>query len=115
MRQEFILEERLQCDGFLVSTLCRAHNLGELFFTGLEISQCQLGIDGLNIRERIDLVRYMNDVGIFKAANDVGDGIRLTNIGSKLVAKSFPLRGACNQTRYIHEFHRRRYRPFGVH
>ena len=81
LRQEFILEERLQGDRFFIPTLCRAHNLGKLFFTGLEVSQCQLSIDGLNIRERIDLVRYMNDVGIFKAANDVGDGIRLTNIG----------------------------------
>ena len=45
----------------------------------------------------------MDDIGILEAAHHMGDGIDLADIGEKLVAEAFTLRGAAHETRNIDE------------
>ena len=63
----------------------------------VEIGQHQLGLDGVDVRDRVDAVVDMGDVGVLEAAHHVRDGIDLADIAEKLVAQAFALRGAAHQ------------------
>ncbi len=57
----------------------------------------------------------MHHVVVFEAANDVRDGIDLTNMPEELVPQ--PLASTCplDQTGDVDKLHGRRQNPFGVH
>ena len=65
-------------------------------FEAFEIGQHQLGLDRLDIGDRIDAALDMRDVGILKAAHDMGDGIDLADIGEELVAEPLAFRSAAH-------------------
>ncbi len=46
----------------------------------------------------------MNDIAIFKAADDMSDGIGFANIGEKFIAEAFAFGSASNQAGNIDEF-----------
>ena len=75
--------------GFLAVAVKRTLNHGQ-------IGQCQFGHNRFNIGNRIYPTRYVHDVFIIKTTHDVNDGIGFTDVGQKLVAKTFTLGG----TRY---------------
>ena len=94
--------------GLLVIALGLLLKVGAPLFETLEVRQHQLGLDHLGIGERIDLVGDVNDIAVFKAAQHIGDGIGLADIGEELVAQPFALRCAFHQARNIHKAHARR-------
>ena len=54
----------------------------------------------------------MRDIFIFKAAHDLRDRVRFTNMREKLIAEAFALRRARHQTRDIDEAHNGGNAPF---
>ena len=78
------------------------------FSERVHIGQHQLGFDGLDIGDGIDLAGNMGDVAILKAAHHMGDGIRLADIGEELVAQAFALGSAFHEAGDIHEGQPRR-------
>ena len=73
--------------------------------TGIQIGQRQLGIDNINIVSRIHFVINVDDVVVFKAANNVTDSFGFTDVGQELIAQAFTFRCAFHQARDIDEFH----------
>ena len=86
--------ERL--DRFLVAALRPLLDRGDAPLEALEVGQHQLRLDGLDVGQRIDMPGYMHDVRILEAANDMGDGIDLADIGQELVAEAFALGSAAH-------------------
>ncbi len=77
------------------------------FSTVSRILEAQLGVDGQDVRHRIDAAIDVHDVVVFKAAHDVGDGVDFANRGQKLIAKALALRGAAHEAGYVDEVDRR--------
>ena len=57
----------------------------------------------------------MGYVIVFEAAHDMGDRIRLTDVGEELIAEALTFRGAGNQTGDVDELHRCRDDFRGLH
>ena len=79
------------------------------------VGQREFGVDHLDVGQRIDAVGDMDDIAVFEAANDVGDRVRLADVGKELVAQAFALRGTGNQACDIDELDRGRNRLLGLH
>jgi hypothetical protein len=91
--------------------LCRLGvlvRLDELLLHGLEIGECELGVDRLDIVDRVDRARHVRDVVVLEAAHDMRDRIRLADIGKEFVAEPFALRCARDEAGNVDELHRRR-------
>jgi len=69
----------------------------------LEILEAELGSDRLDVGDRIDPILDVHDVGIVEAPNHVEDRFDLADVGEKLVAEPFTLRGAANEPGDVHE------------
>ena len=74
----------------------------------VEIGKHQLGLDRLDIGDRIDAALHVRNVGILEAAHHMRDGVDLTDIGKKLIAEPLAFRGAAHQPRDIDEGQPRR-------
>ncbi len=83
-------------------------------FEAVEIRQHQLGFDRLDIVERRNLASNMRDVIILETAHDMGDGVAFADIGEKLIAETFPLRGPAHEAGDIDEGKPRRDDFFGA-
>ena len=94
--------------GVLVVALGLLGQVIDALLAGFEIGEHQLGLDDLDVGERIDLAFDMGDVVIDEAAHDVRDGIGFADGGEELVAEAFALGGALHQTRDIDEGQARR-------
>ena len=70
----------------------------------LKVGERELGIDGLDIGERVDLAGHVHDVLVLEAAHHVGDGVGLADVGKELVAKPLALRRAGDQAGDVDEF-----------
>src|SRR5690554_4546791 len=91
--------------GFLVAALGDALYSLDRFLDGVEVGQCQFGVDHFDVRGRVYLVGDVNHVAVFKAAHHVGDGVGLADVGQELVAQAFTLGCTGNQAGDVHEFH----------
>ena len=90
---------------FLVAA--RARGLGvfrHLLFHRRQVRQRKLGVDRLDVGDRVDLARDMHDVAVLEAAHDVRDRVGLADVRQKLVAEPFAFGRAGDQSRDIHEF-----------
>ncbi len=58
-------------------------------FAGVEVCQRQFGVDNFNIVSRVNFAGNVNDVVIFKAANNVTDRLGFTDVGQELVTQTF--------------------------
>ena len=76
-------------------------------FAGVEVCQRQFGVDNFNIVSRVNFAGNVNDVVIFKAANNVTDRFGFTDVGQELVTQTFAFRCAFYQTGDIDKFHGR--------
>ena len=56
--------------------------------------------------ERVDTTGYMDHFGVGEAAHDVEYGVGLANVREELVAETFTLAGAFDDTRDVDELHR---------
>ena len=97
------IERLLGLLGVLVGALGLSLEAVDALFEALEIGEHQLGLDGLDVGDRIDPVLHVGDVGVLEAAHHVRDGIDLADIGQELVAEALALRGAAHQAGDIHE------------
>ena len=69
----------------------------------VEVGQHQLGLDGLDVGDRIDLALDMGDVAVLEAAHHMGDGVAFADVGEELVAEPLALRGAAHQAGDVDE------------
>ena len=77
-------------------------------FHRFQIRQTQLGIDDINIAQRIDSAFHMSNVRILEAAHHLRHGIYLANVGQEFIAQAFAFRRALDQTGDVHKTHSRR-------
>jgi len=88
-----------------------AHTLHALLHLR-QVGQYQLQRDHLDVTQRIDRARHVDDVLVLEAAHDVHDGVALADVGEELVAQTLALGGARHQARNVHERQRGRH---GLH
>jgi len=62
-----------------------------------EVGEHQLGLDRLDVGDRVDAAFDMGDVAVLEAAHDMGDGVALPDVGEELVAQALALGGAAHQ------------------
>ena len=65
----------------------------------VEVGEHQLGLDRLDVGDRIDLVRHMGHVAVVEAAHHMRDRVDLADVAEELVAEPLALRGAPHQAR----------------
>jgi len=75
-------------------------------FHGVEIGEHQLGVDHLDVPDRIDRSRDVMHVGIFEAPHHLHDRIDLADVAEKFVTEPFASRRPLHQPRDIDEFNR---------
>ncbi len=75
----------------------------DALFQAVEIGQHQLGLDGLDVGDRIDLALDMGDVAVLEAAHHMHDGVDLADGGEELVAEPLAFRGAAHQAGDVDE------------
>ena len=107
-RQQFA-----QFDVVLVTALGAFVRALHAFLHRIQIGQRQFGIDGLDVRQRIDAAGDMHDVLVLEAAHHVGDVIHLADVGEKFIPQSFALGRAGHEAGDVHEFDRGREDFFG--
>ena len=75
----------------------------DALFQAVEIGQHQLGLDRLDVGDRIDPAFDMGDVVVLEAAHHMGDGVDLADVGEELVAEPLAFRGAAHQAGDVDE------------
>ena len=99
------LQHSDQLRGFLVGALLGLlAPLLDLLLNDGKVRERQLRIDDFNIGSRIHFAGHMNNVVVLEAADDMGNGVALTDVGEELIAKAFALARAGNQTGDVDEF-----------
>ena len=107
---EHLLDLLEDLDGLLllrVVALGRAARLVEALLHRVEILERELGLDGLDVGDRVDLVLDVQDVVVLEAAHDLRDRVALADVREEGVALAFALARAADQTRDVDEVHRR--------
>ena len=97
------IEHFLGLLGVFASALGFFFQAVDALFQAVEIGQHQLGLDRLDVGDRIDLALDVGDVAILEAAHHVDDGVDLADGGEKLVAEPLAFRGAAHQPGDIDE------------
>ncbi len=81
---------------------------------GAQVGQAQLGLDHLDVGNRVDLAGHVDDVRVVEAAHHVDDGIGLANVRQELVAQAFALARTGHQARDIDKLDNGRHDAFGL-
>ncbi len=105
----FQLLAELEDDLLLLDRLPLERLLGPLdpLVDGLEVLEAELGVDGADVGHRIDAPLDVDDVVVLEAADDVGDGVGLADVGQELIAEAFTLGGPAHEAGDVDEVHRR--------
>ena len=69
----------------------------------VEIGEHQLGLDRLDVGDRIDAALHMGDVAVLETAHHMGDGVDLADVGEELVAEPLAFRGAAHEAGDVDE------------
>ena len=97
------LQNGYQLDGLLVT---RAGGFGDPmqgFFSRGQVSQAQLGLNDFNVRNRVHLAGYVDDVVVFKAAHHIDGRVSLADVRQKFVAQTFACRSPSDQAGNVHK------------
>ena len=108
------LEDGDELDRFLFP---RAHVLRiaqQRLLDRLHVGERELGVDHLDVGDRIHAVVDVDDVAVLEAAHHVGDGVGLADVGEELVAEALALRGARDEARDVDELPRSPESPSGA-
>ena len=81
----------------------------QLLLDGREVGERQLGVDRLDVRDRVHVARDVDDVVVDEAAHDVRDRVGLADVGEELVAEALALRRARDQAGDVDELDHRRH------
>src|SRR5690606_13690043 len=92
----------------LVAALGNLLGALDVALDGFEVRERELGVDDLDVGERIHLARDVHDVVVHEATHDLHDGIGFTDVRKELVAEALALRGAGDEACDVHELDRRR-------
>jgi hypothetical protein len=98
-------QQALLLHRFLVATAHFAHNVLQSLLDAFHIRQHKLCVDGIGICNGIHVIRDMHHITIFKATYHMGNCIRLTDIGQKLIAEPLTLACAFNEACDVYEGH----------
>ena len=79
-----------------------------------QVGQAQLGLDDLDVGDRVDLAGDVDHVLVVEAAHHVDDRIGLADVGEELVAEAFALGRAGDQARDVDELDDRRQHALGL-
>ena len=115
-RIEYLFKHRQIELRLLDPCLRELRRLDLLLVDTLQIRQTQLRIDDIHITDRIDRTFYVRDISILEAADDMRDGIRLTDMREELISQTLPLGRARYEAGDIDETSesRRRLLPAGT-
>jgi len=97
-------EDGAELDGLLVAGTAELVGAVDLLFHAGQVGQAQLGLDHLDVGDRVDLVVHVDDVVVVEAAHHVDDGVGLADVRQELVAQAFALGRAGHQARDVHKF-----------
>ena len=89
-------------------------NTRQRFLDGLEVSEDQLGGDGVDVVGGVDLTVDVEDVIVLEHTSDLADRISLTNVGKEGVAHALTLGGALHDARDVDEADRGRENLLGT-
>ena len=79
-----------------------------------QVAENQLGVDGLNVAQRVHAAFHVHNVGAVKAANHMHNGVAFPNVAQELVAQALALGRALYKARNVHKFHNGRCFFIGV-
>ena len=96
-----------------IAGFCQLNQALLTFFNCFHISQAQLGVDNIDITQRINAALNVGNVAILKAAYNLGNSVYLTDMGQELIAQAFALACALYQTGNIYKTHSCRNNLFG--
>ena len=89
--------------GFLVALLRLFQQLRHALFEAFEVGEHQLGLDRFGVFHRVHLAGHVRHIIIDKAAQHVGDGVGLADVGEELVSQPFAFGRALHQAGDIGE------------
>ena len=95
--------EVVQLLGLLVAALGLLLHRDDAPLEAFEVGQHQLGLDRVDVGQRIDAALDMGDVVVLEAAHDMGDRVAFADIGEELVAEPLALRRAAHQAGDVDE------------
>ncbi len=84
------------------------------FSTVARSARQKLGLDHLDVGDRVDLAGHVDHVVVLEAAHHVDDGVGLADVGQELVAQAFALAGAGHQARDVDELDDGRHDALGL-
>ena len=70
------------------------------------IAEQKLGVDGVDIARRINVSVHVYNIVVFKTADNVHNGLNLSDVSEEFVAETLTLRRAFDQTRDVAKFDR---------
>ena len=76
-------------------------------FQRCHVGEDQLGVDNLDVADRVDRAEFVNDVVVFKAAHHLHDRVGFADIGEELVAQARAFRRAFHQAGDVDKLDRR--------
>ena len=110
-----LLQDEDELQRFLVAPGARLLRVAvQRLFHGLEVGERELGVDDVDVVDRIDAARDVDDVVVVEAAHDVGDGVALADVREELVAEAFALARAGDEARDVDEFDGGGHDAFGL-
>ena len=80
-------------------------DLGVALFYGVEVGEQKLGVDDVDVVQRVDAAGDVDDFGVVEAADDVADGVGGADVAEELVAETFALAGAFDEAGDVDELH----------
>jgi hypothetical protein len=81
----------------------------------LQVGERELGVDDLDVGQRIDPAGDVHDVVVLEAAHHVRDRVDLADVREELVAEAFTLRCALDDAGDVDELDRRRHHALRAH
>jgi hypothetical protein len=103
---DYCLDPTLFRDRFLVTGTRLTDNAVKAAFGLVKVGKEKLGLDRVQVPDRVNPALGVDDVRVVVGANDVKQGVGLTDVGEELVAQPFALVGAGDKSGDVMDFHR---------
>lgn len=76
----------------------------ECFFDGVEVGECEFGVDYFDVVDWVDFVGDVNDVFVFEVVYDVCDCVGFVDVCEELVVEVFIFVCVCDEVCDVDEF-----------
>src|SRR5918996_4320667 len=86
-----------------LAVACAALRLGQASLAGFQVGEQQLGPDGLEIGEGVELAVRVGDVRVVECAYDVQDRVNVPDVTEEAVPETLSLMSAAYQPGDVHE------------